>query len=275
MDTWLTVDLRRNRFAAGLLTIGQGKPRWNPEQVYTHVATGATDSRAEIDLSFFRAPKDKRWSPILSNALPELAGEYETINALFDQPADALLASLPGTLGGLLSRLPTEYADSPLLFLVDRSDARSPVQELLKKARRKGQVAVVPCLDGLAGFALLDLGHASLPDEGATFAGRIRTERGGQEGWRYTWLKNRFRVDPVKADLLSECPVWESLAEMERVAAALFALFWRDRTLESMQRERQALGRQSHEKSQLLERMQEQQRRLAAGRPSSLVGAGA
>lgn len=275
METWLAVDLRHNRFAAGLLTIGQSRPRWNPEQVYTHVAPGTRDSRAEIDLSFFRTPKEKRWSPILSSALPNLSGEYETVRSLFDQPPDILPALLLGTLGVLLSRPLKEYADRPLLFLVDRSDARSPVKELLKKARREGNVAVVPCLDGLAGFALLDPRQVSLPDEGAAYACRIRIEQGRQEGWRYTWSKNRFRVEPVEADLLPDAPVWESPAEIERLAAALFVLFWRDRVLESMQRGRESLERESRERSQLLERMRELYQRLAASMSSPLVGVGA
>ena len=271
METWLVVDLRRNQCAAGLLSIGAGRPRWTSEQMYISVSPDAKDSRVETDLAFFRAPESKYWSSAISEVLSHLDERHEKIPALFDVPADVLADLVPVTLGPLLAKSLKNYP-SPLLFVIDRADVRPSLERFLNRIRRNGKVQVVPRAVRLDGFALLDPSQTLVPAEGATYLCQINKTRGEREVRRYVWSKHGFAVSKQGDSVPANVPMWESDTEMERLGTALFALIWQARVIDAMHKDIEALGQVCHDKEQLLDRMRAIFRKLtdAAALPAGM-----
>lgn len=261
METWLAVDLRRNKCAAGLLTIGANRPRWTLEQMYISVSTDAKDSRVESDLAFFRAPESRYWSPAISEVLVHLDERYEKIPALFDAPAEKLVDLLPVTLGPVLAKSLKNYP-SPVLFIVDRPDVSPGLERFLSRVRRDGQVRVVPTAVRLDGFALLDPSQALVPAEGTAYLCKVNTTGSEPEVRRYVWSKHGFTYSKQGDAVSASVSTWESDAEMERLGAALFALIWQARVVAAMHRDIEALGQVCFDKEQLLDRMRTVFRRL-------------
>jgi hypothetical protein len=246
MSTWLVLDLRRDRYAVGLLTIGQGKPDWYSELVLSvYKAPGAPDSASEADLAFFRDPNNKTWLPIDRSALSSLPPEYDRIESLLAESPDKLPGLLPHTLYPLL-REPVEKwgsADVPLLLLVDRPELLTLLEDFPGKVRREGRTCIVSERWGaVSGFALLGSDPGILPTDGSTWlcsTGDVDPPA----RWRYVWNKNRFKAERLSEDFVSsaEISTWESAAKMERIGAAVFALVWQDHLSSVLQAEINAL----------------------------------
>ncbi len=266
MTTWLVVDLRHNRCAAGLLTVGQDGPEWLPERMLNvYVSPDIRDPRTESDLAFFREPRAKTWSPVLRSTLSNIPAGYDKIEALFAEPPEQLYSLLPVTLWPLLRVPMTQYPGIPLLLLVDSLEIRALLEDLLARAQQEGQICVVSDQWGtIAGFALLDSSSVAMPTEGTTWLCRIKDP---PQALCYTWHANGFEVEKVIDTAPSaDVSVWESETSMERVGAALFALIWGDRLSEGLQTAIDILRRELEEDERLLGRLKELYKQLTAGR---------
>lgn len=231
MKSWSVFDLRNNKCAVGLLTIGEEKPKWHPESLYVHVVPGSRDSVSDADLTFFRRKsKNSKWSAVSRSALPNTQ-EYETIEALFAEPIGDLQTLIRYTLFPLLAKFLKGYSGTSLLVLVDKME----IQELLKNVFSSKFENMKTCVilkqhKSLAGYALLDTNSSALPSEGSSFFADFRNE--GDKRC-YTWCENRFDEEIVH-DTAPDFHVWESEAEMERVGTAIYSLLWEDLILEKL-----------------------------------------
>jgi len=266
MTTWLIVDLRHNRCAVGLLTVGQGRPEWFTERMLNvYISLDIQDPRTEADLTFFRDPRAKIWSPVLRSTLPNIPARYEKIAALFAEPSEQLHSLLPDTLWPLLRVPLKQYPGIPLLLLIDRLDVQASLEDSLAGVRQEGQICVVSEQWGtVAGFTLLDSSSVTMPTEGATWLCRIEEP---PQARRYTWRENRFEVEEIQDTAsFSDISVYKSEAEMERIGAALFALVWRERLSKILDTEINALRRELEEDERLLGRLKGLYKQLTAGK---------
>jgi hypothetical protein len=276
MSTWLVLDLRRDRYAVGLLTIGQGKPDWYSELVLSvYKAPGAPDSASEADLAFFRDPNNKIWLPIDRSALSSLPPEYDRIESLLAESPDKLPGLLPHTLYPLL-REPVEkysYADISLLLLVNRPELLTLLEGFPGKVRKEGRMCVVSERWGdVSGFALLGSDPGTLPTDGSTW---LCSTVDPPARWRYVWNKNRFKAERLGEDFVSsaEISVWESAAEMERIGAAVFALVWRDCLSNLVQAEIEALRTKLERDAHLLDLLKGLYNRVSVRKTAAWEGA--
>jgi len=267
--TWLVLDLRHDRYAVGLLTIGQGNPQWYSELVLTvYKAPGIPDSASEADLAFFRDPNNKTWLPIDRSSLSSIPPEYDRIESLFAESPDRLSGLLPHTLYPLL-REPVEkydYADVSLLLLVDRPELLTLLEDFPGKVRREGRTRIVSERWGaVSGFALLGSDLGILPTDGSTWLCSITDP---PANWRYTWGRNRFEAEQLSEDFASSAEIskWKSAAEMKRIGAAVFALVWQDRLSNVLQAEINALTTELERDVHLLDLLKELYDRVSVRR---------
>ena len=254
----IVVDLRQSKCAVGLLTCSEEQTtKWHPQSVTTYVDPTIQVPKEEIDLSFFRKEGDKNWLPIARKIIEELRDKYEVIENLFDEPDEDLKKQFPRHMNQLLKESLNEFSGIPILFLVDLPRAKSLVEDLLGKMRQQGEVKLVTKdPSDLAGFALIDPSQGILPKAGESYLCRVR--RGGekQDILQFTWTGSVFQKDEVSNIEHSDIPSWESIKDLQRAGAALFALIFQERLADVLLDEIGVLHERVGSKQMLFARMQ-------------------
>ena len=270
--TFLVIDLRRNQYAAGLLTIKGEKLDWYAEsifQVCKDWETGARDATAVVDLSFFRRPKERQWSPLLHEALKTLdKSSFEYIESLFDEPPERLQDLLPGTLGRLLKATFNQYERvSNHLLLVQKAETREVIEKKYSKliASKEIRVALLDQPGAWGGFALTFNGldakeQPKLPRNGTTWLCEFDDP---PEKKRYVWNNGQFSVQEFQTDDHGPVPSkWKSADELERIGASVFSIFWGASFAQTLDKQIEQLEGQLAQDRLLLNRMQEIYNRL-------------
>ncbi len=233
----LTVDLRGNRCAVGLLTVANDTPRWQPQDILdVYVTPENSDPAHEADLSFFGEPDMDKWLPMRRSLLEGLPKTYRRLDALLDRPLSEIKPLLKTTLWPLLRNPLRKWREDPipLLILVDREEVRGMLHDVLSKGGGDLQISLVARRWGaMGGFALLGLNDNSLSANNGHWYCRIHdpAEPRPAEHRRYTWRKSRFEFKEVKPERIpaTEVLTWRSARELERLGAALFAVYWQEK----------------------------------------------
>jgi hypothetical protein len=271
--TWLLIDLRDNTCAVGLLKITeQGVAQWYSEKTLSiYVSPDTEDSRSVADLAFFRRGAERYWKPALRDVLEDSGlAECEKIPWLLRETPERLTDLLRVTLARMLGQSLKTYPNVPLLVLLDDAAPQSAVSDLFKAAKREATVRVIPSRStSLAPFALWDANLSDIPADGAAWQCVVEAPVNGRdlpsakhtpdlpERRRYVWRSCRFSVKKTPSDKGPNdgLPLWRSSEELERVGAAMYALFWRERLMKAFQTDAETLQRELATKQDLLNKL--------------------
>ncbi len=236
----------------------QDVARSRPEQVVTNFLQRLTEQ-------WFSDAQVQSWPGGESIAGPSEPVEFEAgvevVPALFDEPRERLEALLPGTLGPLLKTTMDHYAQrgtvAGRVMLMESSEAcdvlTSRFEAYLESERIR--VSVPGGFGALGGFALAldEMETGGLPDEGAMWICQLKNSDTIR---RYTWDDAEFSYEVAETGQPAageSVHVWESAEELERVGAALFALFWEDRLIPALDERVDSLQQQLEYDRRLLE----------------------
>jgi hypothetical protein len=271
--TRLIIDLRDDTCAVGLLKITeQGIAQWYSENTLRiYVSPDTEDSRSVADLAFFRRGAERYWKPVLRPVLEDSRlADCECITRLLRETPDRLSDLLRVTLGRMLAQSLRSYPNVPLLVLLDNAASKPAVMELFKTVERKAQAVVITSKPAsIAPFALWDTNLLDLPPDGTAWECVVeapvnkrdlspaKRTPGLPERRRYEWRSSRFWVKtmPFVKGTNVGLPLWQSSEELERVGAAMYALFWRERLMRAFQTDAETLQRELVKKQDLLSKL--------------------
>ncbi|MEM3449572.1 MAG: hypothetical protein QXP38_12005 [Nitrososphaerota archaeon] len=224
-EAWIVVNLC-NHQATMWLVVRESQPIVEKKPLKYYVDPKQSDSATRIDLAFFEDKDSENWLPYKRENEKNFEGEK--IPYLMDKPPNENEKYLRA-----IFRLVQGEKEYPLIFITDKDQWKSALQDEMARRNRNGNVILLEKpMDFFIGYAFLDVVHPSLDALCEFKGGKIVLEGGRtqfitREGLFFYVEENGESgfnpMLPVK-NLPNLVGDWDELA---RLGTTLFYLIWR------------------------------------------------